>query len=306
MIVQFASFEWTLESTSDLVGAMQASLAQAGYHGGKPLVVVGRDVSVPAWEFVVDLARKDALWRSSCGVALQHAVSNGGDLEQTAFADLLANYRASMLLLDWTVPLAARFPNARATRAHTGMGGGAQDPTVAAVIAEQQALFPLITSPDREAVLAGDKLVAVPDAAALAALLDQTAAQGRPVEHGFGTGPWGWLHEEVFLRDWVVGALVSYVERVFAGRDIAPVAAALDWLSDGHRLEAFVDVLRKAATAAPSWVTEAARTKPPRWTRPIRPATWSGVATYGDVLIRLTTAATNAATPPREDLARLF
>lgn len=306
MLIQFAGFEWEIGSTSELVSAMHSALGQSNYFGGVPLVLVGRDVERPAWDFVVELARKNSLWRSACGVALQHCVTHGGGLEQTALADVLANYRESMLLLNYTVQLAARVTNARATRANTGLGGGVHNPTVGAVIAEQQKLFPLITSEERQAVVAGGKLIEIPTPAAFEMLLGKTAAQGRAVEHGFGTCVWGWVHEEVFLREWALTALVSYVSRALSGDDLAPIAAALDWLSDGHRIEAFASVLHQTITAEPTWLAVCAKHKPPKWKRPIRLAPQRDITTYGDLLLQLSTMAKSAAVPPTEDLERIY
>lgn len=108
-------------TASELRDALLGSYPDAAYFEA-PVVPLHRDDVAPAWGWVVELLRRRSDWWAAIGVALQHAVVDGGDLARTAFADLLADYRDSFVLLPWAAPLAATLPNVRARGSGTGWG----------------------------------------------------------------------------------------------------------------------------------------------------------------------------------------
>lgn len=305
MQCQLGAKTFVFSTTSELVACLGDALSEASYTGG-PFLMEGPD-AVPAWRWLGELARLRTDWRDDIGIALQHAAGQN-ELSRRALADLVANDRATTVLLPYTEPLVARFGTARATQSATGFGGQ-REPTFADVIRDQRAFFDLVTSPAREVILDAGKakpeLVDVPDIASLEALLTRTATRGTWYQTAWGDGPWGWLHEETLFRAWVPDALPDLMAAML-GRGEAEVVSALDWLSDGFDPQRFLKLLEGFTNARPPWWDVTAKLKPTGWKRPIRPATWQGVKTLGDIATRLRTRARDAAvTAPKRDLERL-
>lgn len=294
MQCQLGAHTFTFATTRELKDRLLDSFADSAYAGG-PFIVVGPD-PVPAWRWLGELARLRSDWRPAAGIALQHAAAEGGGMAQRALADLVANDRGTTLLLPWTEPLVPRFGSARATQATTGFGGGQVEPTFSEVMRDQRVYWDTVTQPDREVVLDAGKpqVVTLTREGDLEALLTRTAQRGVWYPSAWSDGPWSWLHDEIVFRDWVPGVVPGLIEAMLQ-RGEPEVVSALDWLSDGWDPWRFRPLLDGFASAHPPWWGVAAKLKPPGWKRAMRPATWSGVKTLGDVALRLMTRAREAA-----------
>lgn len=290
-------------TASELRDALLASFEDATYAGG-PFVMVPPDDAKPAWSWVVDLIRRRTDWRPALGIALQHAAHDGGDLARTALADLLANFRESIVELEWTSPLAQRWPDVRATSAETGFGGGGPNPRLADIVAEQQSLWTSVAAEPRifldEHGSGGAPVVGqIHDASSLQPILTTTADAGRFPD---ARGPWSWLDGELLYRNWLPAALEPAIKAVVAngGNELL---AFLDWTSEECDLWRFTALLEGWAKDQPPWSSRAAAQIPPRWQSRIRSSFWPGVTTLGDVVQQaLARAREQAATPPIVDL----
>jgi hypothetical protein len=107
-------------TASELRDSLLASYPDAACFKA-PVVGRGRDDTAPAWGWAPDLIRTRSDWWPALGIALQHAVHDGGDLARTAFATLMADFRDVLALLPWTEPLAEALPDVLApgSRART-------------------------------------------------------------------------------------------------------------------------------------------------------------------------------------------
>jgi hypothetical protein len=186
----------------------------------------------------------------------------------------------------------ASCPSVRATRSGTGWGGR-RDPTTEAALAEQRTLVAAATG---AAVVLDDwhgpfmpRVAPLPDREALVGLLAETADDGRSVATEWGSGPWGWLFEQVVLKSWVrEGAPDAMVAALARGRDPERVARAIiDWLAAGWDTWRFRDLIEDWRTLPPPWWGAQARVVAPGWRRTIAPAFWSGVVTLGDAVEQL-------------------
>jgi len=295
--ISFGSLRFSLRSASDIRDALLASFVDEAYAGG-PFVMVGREDAQPAWLWAGEIIRTRSDWWQSVGLALQHAAHDGGDRERTALVDLLANERSSAVLLEWTEPLARRWPDARSTRSNTNWGG-AQEARLVDVIRDQRKYLDNGASDEREVVIEENGKVRVFDLTSPAQLQDLLSSTATRGDRG-GHPPWQWLTDEVLFRPWVPTALPGIVAGLT--RDVE-VCALLDWLSDGWDLWRFVAMLDGWRTTPPAWFAAPAKTKPPGWKRPVRPATWSSVKTLGDIALQLLTRARAAvAAPPNPNL----
>lgn len=294
-------------TASELRDALLASFADAEYAGG-PFVMVNRDDTAPAWSWVIELVRKRSDWWPALGVALQHASNGGGDMARRALADLLAKYHETLVLLEWTRPLALRWPDATADSSWTTWGR--PDFRLDRIVADQVSAWSRrIADAHGEVFLDGCGsngsaiTGALTDSASLQTLLAKSAKAG-----GFPDGkkgPWTWLVDEVLFRPWLP-TLVPGVVASFASGTDREVRAMLDWFSDEWELWRFVDLFDSWRGTPPDWSNEPADSKPTGWRYNMRSAHWPNVKTLGDVALEcLRRAQAQAATPTVLDLSPL-
>jgi hypothetical protein len=295
---------FSFSTTTELRDALLASFPDADYAGG-PFVMVNQDEAALAWGWVVDLVRQRTDWREGLGIAIQHAAHDGGDLARTALADLTANFKESLTLLEWTSPLARRWPDVKATRCATGWGGNVINPRLSDVVTEQQAQWRSVGSGSKafldEFGAKGAPVTGkLSDTRDLQALLTETAKHGRFPD---GKGPWSWVANELLYRTWMPAALVPAMTAAVAAGGDAEIHALLDWMSEECDLWRFVSLLDGWNNTPPPWWSRSADSKPSGWQQAIRAADWSGASTLGDVGKQLLARAqAQAATPPRVDL----
>ncbi len=295
-------------TASELKDNLLASYPDADFFRA-PVVDKGGDNVAPAWGWVIELIRMRSDWWPAIGVALQHAVANGGELARTAFADLLAEYRDSLVLLPWTAEMAASMPDVRARG--TGTGWGAPDLRLETIVRDQQTYVAHLETTSSEVSLLGygkgGKLIEAPltNEADLRALLEQTA-QGGQFPDG-DKGPWSWLGFELRTRpDWLRNAFSRVVTTLDHSNE-PQVFAFLDWVSEEQDLRLFEPVLESWYQKPLAWATTAANKKPKGWKRTIRSSHWPEVQTLGDVARQaLWRAKKQIATPPVVDLPQLF
>ena len=301
--LRLGRLELAFATASELRDALLASFPDAAYAGG-PFVMVAPDDAQPAWSWAVDLVRRRTDWRKPLGIALQHAAHDGGDIARTALADLLANFRESVVELEWTSPLANRWPDARATRAGAGFGGGGINPRLADIVADQKSLWSTVAAEPRlfldEYGPGGAPVTgSLSDAASLQPILSATANAGR---FPGAKGPWSWLEGELLFRTWLPGALEPAMKTVVAAAG-NELLAFLDWMSEECDLWRFVALLESWTANPPAWWSQSASQTPSGWQSRIRSSAWSDVTTLGDVVqAALSRARQQAATPPIVDL----
>jgi hypothetical protein len=296
-----------LATASELRNRLLASYPEAGYFGA-PVVDKGGDNVAPAWGWVVDLIRMRSDWWPSIGIALQHAVADGGHLARTAFADLLAEYRDSLVLLPWTAETAATIPDARARG--TGTGWGAPDLRLETIVRDQRKYVEDLAASGSEVALLGygkrGTLIEaqLADEDDLRALLQQTADAGRFPDGDLG--PWSWLGFEMRTRgEWMRAAFSRIVVDLDETNE-PRVLALLDWFSEEQDLWMFAPLLESWCARPPAWAMRPANSKPKGWARAIRGAQGPDVRTLGDVaLAAMGRAKKQVATPPVLDLALL-
>jgi len=301
------SHSFSFASASELLSALLDSFKDAGY-AGRPVIMVNRDDAAPAWRWLGELVRLRSDWRECAGIALQHAVKQGGPNARTAFADLMANERSTIVLRRWTVPLASHYPDATATMSATGMGGG-PGARLDAIMADQSQLHAAAENAKRKVLMSDwhgafrPRVEPMTGVAELRALLIDTSLDGRAVRTEWGAGPWGWLHQEYLYRPWVYEVLPEVMSELLAA-DPSHDFAALDWLCsrcDSRRFRASLEGWRDAPSA---WWSEPAIKPPPRWKLPVLGGLWGDVTTLGEVVTKLIANADfEDATPPLLDLA---
>jgi hypothetical protein len=294
-------------SASELRDSLLASYPDAAKFGR---AVVGKDVdrTEPAWGWAIDLIHKRSDWVPALGVALQHAVTDGGDDARVALVDLLAHFTDSIAVLPWTSPLARLWPDVRAESA--GTGWGRPDFTLAAISRDQAKYVSDVKAGKAKAFLngygVGGKPIIGPltDEKELRALLAESARAGQ--SPGGNTGPWSWLGFKLMLGDaWLRPAFVRIVQTVDAD-DLESVLALLDWFTDERDLWQFTALLESWVAHPPSWWGTLANTKPTNWKRTIRSSFWPGADTLGDVAVEtLRRAKWQVVTPPVVDLPEL-
>ncbi len=296
-------------TASELRDNLLASYPAASYFRAPVVEVDGPDDLVSAWGWVIKLIRMRTDWWPSIGVALQHAVTDGDDLARTAFADLLADYRDSLVLMPWTTPLAATMPDVKSRS--TGTGWGAPDLRLASIVRDQQAYVAHLKATNGEVALLdygkGGRLIQGPltTEAELRALLEQSAQAGQFPDGD--KGPWSWLGFELRTHDDALRAAFLRIVPTIADAAEPMVFALLDWLFEEQDLGRLELVLTGWAKSPPAWASTPAKQKPRGWKRTIRSAHWPDVQTLGDVVREaLARAKQQLATPPVTDLPLLF
>jgi hypothetical protein len=288
-------------AVAQLRDALLASYPAAAWYGA-PVVGVNRDDPAPAWGWLVKLLRTRTDWWPAVGVALQHAAQDGGDLARIALADFLDSYSESVVLLDWTAPIADRWPDVRAGLSLVTFGH--PDHRLATIIAGQRAFWESQqgTEVSVERLGPGGRYlnVDVKTAADLEAVLARSAKAGKPWG---AAGPWTWLLDELLFRHWMRPLLPAACARFGTGTD-AEVRAALAWLVGEHDLWRYVDLLDGWRLRPPAWWDEPADTRPRGWRYPFRQWNVPGAKTLGEVALGyLYRAQGQAATHPVADLA---
>ena len=296
-------------TASELRDALLASYPDAAHFGNKPLVRKNRDDTAPAWQWVIDLIAQRTDWWPALGIAIQHAVKDGGDLARRALVDILANFRSSFALLPWTAPLADEWPDVKSDGSHTNWG----DPeyTFAAIIRDQKKFLATMTSDLSEAFLTGyakggkDLDAPLTTEADLRGLLDKTARAGQFPDGD--NGPWSWWGFQRLFRGELLDRQMLAVVSTFDRADDVNVRALLDWFFEERDLWRFVPLLERWVASHPPWWTAPADTKPAGWKYDIRSAHWPNITDLGSVVVEaLRRARRQVATPPILDLPILY
>lgn len=298
-------------TASELRDALLKSYPEAAYFRGAPVVSIHRgDETEAAWLWVERFMRQRTDWWPAIGIALQHAAHDGGNIARVALADLLERSRDSMVLLEWTKPLAKAWPDVSAQE--RGAHFGDPDYRLATILAAQEKH---LEEMQKAAVSVGGLetdgswlTVHVKTQQDLDALLATSARVGqRQSFDALATdGPWSWLRPELLVHAELRPMIVVACATFSAGSD-AELRAVLDWFTDQHDLWRYVDLLEGWERAHPPWWNEAADTKPPGWKYPVRGWLAHHPKTLGDIALAvLARARTQAATPPILDLAPIF
>jgi hypothetical protein len=289
---------------AELRDALLASYPAAAFYGA-PVVGVNRDDTAPAWGWVKKLLRTRTDWWPALGIALQHAAQDGGELARIALADLLESYQESVVLLEWTEPIARQWPDVRATT--TGTALGRPDYRLATIVAGERKLWDEQQSADVEIEGLGPGgtylAVDVKTAADLEAVLATSAKAGNP---GDGEGPWSWLFTELLFHHGMQPWIPAVCAKFAAGSD-AEVRAMLDWFFEEHDLWRCLDLLEGWSLSPPPWWNKSADTKPPGWRYPVRRGNVPDASTLGDIALGvLSRARGQAGTRPIVDLTPIF
>lgn len=304
-------FEWVSVATaSELRDALLNSYPDAD-HFRRAVVEIGYMgpyETVPAWGWIIDLIRTRSDWWPVIGIALQHAVKDGGEFAPTALVDLVGNFRESIALLPWTEPLAAQWPKVHAEFKETGWG--APDFRLETIIRDQKELLAK-TRENYSVFLHGygkrGEPIASPftSEADLRVLLETTARVGWFPDGN--NGPWSWLEWELLIgAAWLRPAFVHIVSTIANSPQSPMLWALLDWLFERRDLWQFVDLLEAWECDRPPWWSVDATTKPARWRNRII-SRFGGANSLGDVVFSaLWNARSQVATPPIIDLPVLF
>ncbi|PKN55296.1 MAG: hypothetical protein CVU56_22220, partial [Deltaproteobacteria bacterium HGW-Deltaproteobacteria-14] len=245
---------FSFATCAELRDALTAALSDLPAPGS-PWIPVPGDAEEHAWAWLGALVRRRSDWRAAAGVALQHAVADGGVGAQRALADLVANDRSLVAIRPWLTPLVARHPKAPVSRVVAGWHRGRARVTLSDALAQLDSFIASTADPRWEVLLPGygpgGGLTSEPaaDADGLVALLVRTARDGREIHAEWGSGPWGWLYGEVVFRPWVAAAAPEALRAAVAAEPAAP-PAALDWLGAGWDLARFDSVLAGWQAAA--------------------------------------------------------
>lgn len=294
----------TSSSTSELRDALLKSYPDAA-HFGAPVVAINRgDETAAAWTWLIGLVRKRSDWSSAIGIALQHAAQDGGDLARGALADFLESFQQSIVLLEWTEPMAKLWPDAIATMRGTSFGQ--PDYRLATIIDAQRKLWDMVQPETRLSVEGagpnGDWLIV--DAKSQGDLESLLAASAKVEKYSGGEGPWHWLLSELMFHPWLEPMMVKACAKIGASGSDVEVRAMLDWFFVEHDLWRYIDVLESWTRTPPSWWKAPADTVPPGWRFPIR---GEGAKTLGDVALRtLERARAQASTKMAIDLQPIF
>lgn len=286
--------EPSFSTASELRDALLAAYPGVEFFGA-PIAGVpqGRDFdTAPAWGFLNSLLCTRTDWAAAAGVALQHAAQYGGELARIALADLLENFQETALLLEWTEPVAQRWPGVRTSGAR---GCAWRNERLDTIVARQRALVTerptgTITTrtPDGEAAI-----TEVTTAADLQQLLATSTTGGH--QH-----PWSWLRAELLFHPWMRPVMPEICAHFAAGA-IVEVRAMLDWFVEEHDLWRYLSLLEGWSDTPPAWWDEPAKSRGRR--NPLRWQLVPAARTLGDVALRaLYCARRQVATPPIVDL----
>lgn len=295
-------------SASELRDSLLASYPEAE-ETGLPLVRVNREDTLPSWGWVAELVRTRRDWWPALGIALQHAATEGGEIAQTALAELLAHFPESVVLLPWTAPMAELWPGRRTIHS-AATGWGTPEYRLDALVRDQSHFLSVVGG-SRTAFLVGYGVGGEPiegplsNEAELLALLRESARVGR--SPGGHTGPWSWVTFRTLIGDdWLREGLERIIDTIDHD-DHAMVFAMLDWFFEEQDLWRFVRLLDGWRAHPPDWWAIPAHTTPTGWQRNMRSAHWPNVHTLGDVAIEvLRRASSQLATPPVVDLSKLY
>ncbi|TVQ93650.1 MAG: hypothetical protein EA397_03915 [Deltaproteobacteria bacterium] len=294
-------------STSDIVRALHESFYDIP-SPEQPLMRTGRDESELAWAWVEPIVRLRSDWRSCVGVALQHAVAEGGLTARIAFTDMLITHRAISLLLPWTNIVGMRYPEARPSQ-RGSFATQIDDPVLADVLREHHRYLSLWTPLDQ--VVLGDSsqthtLVKIDGQNTLQDVLRSSGRAGHFQLTAWADGAWSWLMEyAVFVPELGERLPALFQEVVGADPEVAP--AALDFLAQEWDLWRFEDLLDEWTTETAAWLETPLHRKPAGWrSRPLCSRSFPRANTYGDVVRALRgRARRNAQMRPRMDLEAL-
>lgn len=295
--ISYAYFgaEPSFATTAGLRDALLASYPGVEFFGS-PIAALarGRDFDTgPAWGWLGALLRTRTDWWEAAGVGLQHAVHDGGELARIALADLLETCPESVVLVEWTGPIAKRWPDARTSGAK---GLAWRDERLDAIVARQRAQWSemeaaklAIPGPDGD-----DPIDGVTTAADLEALLARRAKAGRDQ-------PWSWLRWQLFVHPWLRTTTPAVWAKLAGGSDVE-LRAMLDWLAEEHDLWRYLERLEAWRQAPPEWWDEPVKLRRGR-RNPLRRALVAELKTLGELALRaLGGARRQVATPPVADL----
>lgn len=293
-------------TASELRDSLLASYPDAK-ETGLPLVRQNGDIPAPAWGWVRELLRKRTDWQPALGIALQHAATDGGEIAQTAFVELLAHVKESLTLLPWTEPTVKLWPERRPLSASACGWGRRLDE----IVRDQKNFLAIVRPEQDKAFLLGYGVGGQPikgpmtNERELRALLAESAQAGQ--SPGGDSGPWSWMAGKILIGDaWLPQAFERIVHTLDHDNP-AMVFALLDWFSEEQDLARFVNLLQGWQADPPSWWSTPAETTPSGWKRNMRNAHWPNMRTLGDVASETLRRATHqVATPPTVDLPLLY
>lgn len=235
----------SFSTATQLRDALLAAYPDAEFFRG-PItgVRVGYDIdAAPAWGWLKQLLRTRTDWWPAVGIAVQHAAQDGGEMARQAVADLLATCEESAVLLEWTEPVAAQWPD---TRTSASSGCNVPDARLADLVARQhtalaereRAPVAIPGLPERDAKTAEE----------LESLLTISLEQ-------IPEGPWYWLVSELIYHPWIRPLMPAICEK-FSRRDSRQLRGMLDWLFDQHDLWRHFELLDDWSQQEPAWWNE--------------------------------------------------
>ncbi len=298
LLVAFAGWSFDLRSAADLRQALRTSLDGAAALGG-PIVLVGREVDIPAWTWLGEVCLLRSDWLPAVAAALHDVVHHGSDLERQALVDALANEPTTVRLLPWTAAWGTRFGELTGTRAGTGWGGSSTAPRLDHVLANHERYAEAWTRQPHEVIWNLRPLpLATPQH--LQSLLERSARTGRGPQTPWGDHGWDWLAQQVAFVPWIADALTELLPWALCGEP-AWGYAALDYLLLGQDSWRWRDLVRQWRSAPPAWATTPTKVKPKGWGRKARQTQDSALRTWADLALRFETLHGKQA-PPVLDL----
>jgi hypothetical protein len=135
----------SFSTASELCEALLASYPGVDFFGapvaGKPH---DRDhETAPAWGWLGQLVGTRTDWIPAIGIALQRATEEGLEHARTALADLLVSCEDSAVLVEWTEPIARRWPDVHTSGAR---GYPWRDERLGDLVARQRARWTALQS----------------------------------------------------------------------------------------------------------------------------------------------------------------